>query len=591
MLVIFVYIFGGIVSANQEAAVKHSREYVRLPLLVLDNPVVTSKEKANGGAGEARGVVVTGSRDHLKLPEALANVVKFIDSQDEQVDGGEDQNAEDDEGDEANVAAEGDDDDDKGEEEEKEQFDEIDLIEFVEGLEQQAEEEERTGIFPEILDILHGTRKTGSDNKLISTTVSPIHTRPSEVKEENELLGNSSSHIKITNRNNSMQISCNEDGDLILPTEDLSEFSDEIFDGITAGIEESLRMSDDLELDEGSNLTFPDNSSQTRQFSVYLFQGQYYAEPRLNRFIDGALRNMGTELRVASMDPLYFRVLPRGQVAERAQPIMTAGASGVRRRRPVRVSGRSIVKRQVAAFFRPKKKKQQQVQQFLPGQGRKKIQNQKLATRINNVNRTPLFGNRRRQQILQQQRRRRQQIRQQKLQQKLRRKKQQQQQKNKLNKNNKKKQQMLLQRIRRRIRQDVGGGRIEGLSRVERDGDAEMQLFGNYTLIRSHMKMGPLELTMQFRTTNGIRRSGATLPVIRAHSVVRVNHEGSEMVDYLLDRPHPEMIHVRGTIFPLAQRIARNIFARLFLPNSFLVHKLREKAGLAYLSKPVERKR
>lgn len=50
------------------------------------------------------------------------------------------------------------------------------------------------------------------------------------------------------------------------------------------------------------------------------------------------------------------------------------------------------------------------------------------------------------------------------------------------------------------------------------------------------MKMGPVELIMQFRTKNGIRRSGATLPVIRAHTVTRVNHEGSEMIDYLLDR-------------------------------------------------------
>lgn len=29
---------------------------------------------------------------------------------------------------------------------------------------------------------------------------------------------------------------------------------------------------------------------------------------------------------------------------------------------------------------------------------------------------------------------------------------------------------------------------------------------------------------------------GATLPVLRAHTVTRVNHEGSEMVDFLLDR-------------------------------------------------------
>jgi len=57
------------------------------------------------------------------------------------------------------------------------------------------------------------------------------------------------------------------------------------------------------------------NQSETRQLmSMYLFQGQYVPEPRLNRFIDGALRNMGTEMRISSMDPLFFRVLPRGMV-------------------------------------------------------------------------------------------------------------------------------------------------------------------------------------------------------------------------------------------------------------------------------------
>jgi hypothetical protein len=50
------------------------------------------------------------------------------------------------------------------------------------------------------------------------------------------------------------------------------------------------------------------------------------------------------------------------------------------------------------------------------------------------------------------------------------------------------------------------------------------------------MKIGPVELTMQFRTRKGIRRTGATLPMLRVHTVTRVNHEGSEMVDYLLER-------------------------------------------------------
>jgi hypothetical protein len=39
-------------------------------------------------------------------------------------------------------------------------------------------------------------------------------------------------------------------------------------------------------------------------------------------------------------------------------------------------------------------------------------------------------------------------------------------------------------RLKRFAKKNVGGGKIEGISKVIRDGDAEMQLFGNYTLVR-----------------------------------------------------------------------------------------------------------
>jgi hypothetical protein len=65
----------------------------------------------------------------------------------------------------------------------------------------------------------------------------------------------------------------------------------------------------DEEIGLGGNAT-----AQTRQMPVYLFQGQYLAEPRLNMFIDGAIRNLAIEMRTAILEPIYFRVLPRGRV-------------------------------------------------------------------------------------------------------------------------------------------------------------------------------------------------------------------------------------------------------------------------------------
>jgi hypothetical protein len=105
-------------------------------------------------------------------------------------------------------------------------------------------------------------------------------------------------------------------------------------------------------------------------------------------------------------------------------------------------------------------------------------------------------------------------------------------------------------------------------------------------MIRSHQKIGPVVLNMQFRTKRGIRSTGATLPELKVHTVTRVSNLGSEMVDFVLDRPHAETIQLRGKLFPLAERVAKNIFARLFQPGSFMVARIREKVGVSLLSKP-----
>jgi len=54
--------------------------------------------------------------------------------------------------------------------------------------------------------------------------------------------------------------------------------------------------------------------------------------------------------------------------------------------------------------------------------------------------------------------------------------------------------------------------------------------------IRSHYNMGPVHLVMQFKTIRGLRRADATLEKVKIHTVTRVNMQGCEMVDFLLDR-------------------------------------------------------
>lgn len=319
-------------------------EYIRLPLLTFDRnenadfgergttvarfpvsfPLVNASTPTVAKVSQRRSVgeeneVINGTNINInKLLESLTGVSEEEDEIEDEEDDHESTTGRSIE-DEAVTTKEMEEDGVEADDNEDCQFDELDLIDLVQELEHQADMEEQTGIFPEILDILHGKQQQKKVNSTVRTSTST--TTPKSFLGNQEGISNITMYKSgtVTRSNGTLRISLNEDGDLQLNSaEDLSHMSDEIAEGISEGVEEYLRMSDDLELDE--NLLppgfKPDNAtSETRQFSLYLFQGQYYAEPRLNRFIDGALRNMGTELRVASMDPLYFRVLPRGQVA------------------------------------------------------------------------------------------------------------------------------------------------------------------------------------------------------------------------------------------------------------------------------------
>src|ERR1700733_1424952 len=48
--------------------------------------------------------------------------------------------------------------------------------------------------------------------------------------------------------------------------------------------------------------------------------------------------------------------------------------------------------------------------------------------------------------------------------------------------------------------------------------------------VRSHFTMGPLDITMQFRTVRGVKRAATTLHKVKIHTVTRVSNDGSEMM-------------------------------------------------------------
>lgn len=175
--------------------------------------------------------------DHVDEDDDKTNLDLDKDDGDQQLDGNGRDDAEDEDGEQLNENGSSDD------VEDEEPFNELDLIDLVQELEYQADMEEQSGIFPEILDILHGKQqsKQGNGTGGISTTTPLSIVKSSEEEEGISNITLYKSGV-ISRSNGSLRISLNEDGDLQLGSEDLSEFSEEIVDGISEGVEESLRM-------------------------------------------------------------------------------------------------------------------------------------------------------------------------------------------------------------------------------------------------------------------------------------------------------------------------------------------------------------
>lgn len=147
----------------------------------------------------------------------------------------------DDEGEE--VEEEEDKEEDDEDDPESDEFDELDLIDLVQALERQADAEEQTGIFPEILDILSGKQT----NKNTKSSASPL---PASLRsgEDNRVILHRRFHNGSENgaeggvhRGNDT-LRFNVDDDLQLGLEDFSNHSEDIVEGVSAGVEESLRM-------------------------------------------------------------------------------------------------------------------------------------------------------------------------------------------------------------------------------------------------------------------------------------------------------------------------------------------------------------
>ncbi|KAK8748884.1 hypothetical protein OTU49_016044 [Cherax quadricarinatus] len=120
----------------------------------------------------------------------------------------------------------------------------------------------------------------------------------------------------------------------------------------------------------------------------------------------------------------------------------------------------------------------------------------------------------------------------------------------------------------------IGGGVIRGLTNVKRFGNAEVQIAGNLTLVRSHYVYGPLNIELVFQTDKGVKTINSTLTAVAAHAVTEVNDNSSKLIDFIIDSPAEYEVRLVGAKSERYHRISQSALLRLFKPTGRLERRL-----------------
>ncbi|XP_053631041.1 uncharacterized protein [Cherax quadricarinatus] len=131
----------------------------------------------------------------------------------------------------------------------------------------------------------------------------------------------------------------------------------------------------------------------------------------------------------------------------------------------------------------------------------------------------------------------------------------------------------------------IGGGVIRGLTNVKRFGNAEVQIAGNLTLVRSHYVYGPLNIELVFQTDKGVKTINSTLTAVAAHAVTEVNDNSSKLIDFIIDSPLFDYMPYYGNRTLAQQQTAELVVRHLFSNASFMATLLRDAYELASYDK------
>ncbi|XP_042889079.1 uncharacterized protein LOC122264311 [Penaeus japonicus] len=122
----------------------------------------------------------------------------------------------------------------------------------------------------------------------------------------------------------------------------------------------------------------------------------------------------------------------------------------------------------------------------------------------------------------------------------------------------------------------IGGGVIRGLTNVRRFGNAEVQVAGNTTLIRSHYVYGPLNIELVFNTDKGVKTINSTLGAVAAHAVTGLHDNSSKLIDFIIDSPAEYEIRLTGARSRPYQRISHSAIMRILKPTGKLERRMKQ---------------
>jgi len=132
----------------------------------------------------------------------------------------------------------------------------------------------------------------------------------------------------------------------------------------------------------------------------------------------------------------------------------------------------------------------------------------------------------------------------------------------------------------------IGGGVIRGLTSIKRFGNAEVQLAGNVTLVRSHFVFGPLNIELIFQTLHGPKSINSTLSAVAGHAVTQITNSTSRLSDFIIDSPARHEVRLLGDKSELHRRISTSSIFRVFKPTGKLERRL-NNTWTKVTSKPV----